>query len=456
MNDGRLRIMSNSSNFSDSTPRPKRRRPDPQDEDVTPRAPAPASRPQVHDPSSPPRGPRPPELGPLGFSPTAAHLASDSMTAKVTAPPKSRKEPYTGNLRSQQPWKSYVDRPPSSRDKQISVVDYLHIRPPSIPLVYEPGALSSTRALPNVHTLETKMGKKDRLLSVVPFGALMEPLILHARKKYGSYKLYPGNPEQRDWLVAIHPTTTSRFLPAVIRSESDSEDWVLNVMWRPALAGYWAAHNKTVRNLENSPNLTSCDGGGAGAILPDTMIWGPDHQLKATLEIKTHGAFISTLTPHETPTFDHIYSWPEMPPGYGIRFVWPASDDESNGTTKADKMIAQVWIQMVAKNVNYAALTNYSSVIFFVREGQTLYMSDEYILRVDDHISFAIFAFIAYIMGSNKDILKLPVEHENWWDKYDVGKADAPGLDHSTLPARLKEHLWWETQSTGRKTTHHT
>ncbi|KAJ7475423.1 hypothetical protein B0H11DRAFT_1319664 [Mycena galericulata] len=343
-----------------------------------------------------------------------------------------------------------VDGPPTSASPPIPLIDFLRIPPPSIPDIYAPGKLTSTKAVPNVSTLDIVLKDHERLLSVVPFLDMMEPLIAHVQAKYGHIKLDPGLVEHRDWILSIHPAIASTFLPSVIHSESDTEDWVLNVLWRPALAAYWAAEHNDFSRMGKFPNLTSCSGGGTAVSLPDVMLWEgtereltePDRVLKATVEIKTHAAFVD-MTSANKPTFEHLLqalSLSEVPPGYGVRFVWNESDDETM-TEKADKMIAQVWIQMVQHNMRIAALTNYNSVIFFVRDGQTLYMSGEHTRA--NNIFLAIFAFIAYALGSiPADTLELPVETKEWWNNVRrAGTAEAPGLDRTTLPERLFEYL---------------
>ncbi|KAJ7090936.1 hypothetical protein B0H15DRAFT_1021712 [Mycena belliarum] len=452
--------MSNPPGSPNLTPRPTRQRRNTQYDDATPRAPAPASRTRANDSSHPmpaldltAGSGRPENHVPLVAVPADLDPLDEIMAIDANPTKKGKtSEPKRTNLRSETPWLHYEHKLPSFEDKAIPLVDYICIPPPHIPPIYSDSKLSSTRDLPKAKTLDTSIKEEDHLLSVVCVTKMMNSLMSHVREKHiDKFKLDPNRTDHRDWMVTTHPTVTSRSLPAVIQSESDTEDWVLDVIWRPALAGYWAAVNQSVAPQKCSPNLTSCAGGGKGAVLPDVMVWDSKRELKATVEIKTHGAFIShghdsvgkSKGKSKAATFDHInHHWPEKPEGYGIRFNWPELGDTSAGTTKADKMIVQVWLQMVDKKVNYAALTNYESVIFFVRQGQTLYMSGEY--TRETNMSLAIFAFIAYVMDGIRDktLLKLPAKIE-WWEQneyraYGVGTGEAPGLDPTTLPARLE------------------
>ncbi|KAJ7204688.1 hypothetical protein GGX14DRAFT_398040 [Mycena pura] len=286
------------------------------------------------------------------------------------------------------------------------------------------------------------MNEKDYLNCVVPTAGMMLPLIRCVEEKYKNTILNPAIKEQRDWMLKVHPAVTSSLLPTVIHSEKDTEDWVLNVIWRPAAAALCVGEARTYKNKIGAfPNMTSCSGGGAGAAIPDAMLWSSETVYDALLEIKTHAAFIDTTSSSDSKTFDHLWTWPDMPPGYGIRFVWGETGE--TGGDKADKMIAQVWVQMVKHNINYAALTNYNSVIFFIRRDQTLYLSREY-LRVEypikapeakvNTMSIAVFAFIAYVTGSiPKDTLTLPQLRENWWTEIKAGTAETPGLDRTSI-----------------------
>ncbi|KAJ7678687.1 hypothetical protein B0H17DRAFT_1139243 [Mycena rosella] len=247
----------------------------------------------------------------------------------------------------------------------------IRICPPPIPKIYEVGKLTSTRAIPDVKTLNAAMEDHECLLCVVPLLNMMNDLIEHVTEKYKKIRVDP-------------------------RDESDTEDWVLNVLWRTALAAYYAAEKKIGVNttrfgkMPTFPNLTSCQGGGKGAALPDAMLWAYDESLKATVEFKTHGAFIDTTSPVSTATFAHLRGFCNMPLGYGI------------------------WVQMVTQKINIAALSNYNSVIFFVRQGQTLFMSGEY--THEDEISLVIFAFLGYALGGiPENILQLPTVHEKLW-----------------------------------------
>ncbi|KAJ6625363.1 hypothetical protein B0H10DRAFT_639739 [Mycena sp. CBHHK59/15] len=117
-----------------------------------------------------------------------------------------------------------------------------------------------------------------------------------------------------------------------------------------------------------------------------------------------------------------------MPVGYTIKFNWPEEDDKVSA--KSDRMIAQVWLQMVKNNTNIAALTNYSSIVFFVRKDQTLYMSGEYLRNM--RMPLAIYAFMAYALGKiPKSLLRLPTVTDDWWEvkNHKVETTNTPGVD---------------------------
>lgn len=140
----------------------------------------------------------------------------------------------------------------------------------------------------------------------------------------------------------MHPAVTSAVLPGRISSEKDSEDWILAVLLRPALAAVQAAQTGNFRTTGKFPNLTSSHGGGSGAAIPDAMLWSENWVLQASFEIKTHAAFVdSNTTGMKEPTFACLNEyWEGMPLGYGTRFVWPT--EGTTGTTKADQMLTQV------------------------------------------------------------------------------------------------------------------
>lgn len=89
---------------------------------------------------------------------------------------------------------------------------------------------------------------------------------------------------------------------------------------------------------------------------------------------------------------------------------------------------------MVKQNIDCSALMNYSSVIFFFRRGQNLFMSGEYMR--ENNISLAIFAFLAYAMEMiPAETLQLPTVIPEWWvplrnaNRPNLGLCETAGLD---------------------------
>ncbi|KAJ7647021.1 hypothetical protein FB45DRAFT_186747 [Roridomyces roridus] len=161
----------------------------------------------------------------------------------------------------------------------------------------------------------------------------------------------------------------------------------------------------------------------------------------ATIEIKTQAAFIDTTHPNKAPTFEHLTGKFKVEPGSAIRFVWPYSDDSVGSlSSKADKIITQVWIQMCQYGVDLAALTNYTVIIFFFRKGDTLFLSREY---GGDDILLATFAFHAFALGFlNESQLDLPEPNECWKDRArfpDNGTSEKPGTDPTYVLIILSE-----------------
>ncbi|KAJ7122041.1 hypothetical protein C8R43DRAFT_1032939 [Mycena crocata] len=366
---------------------------------------------------------------------------------------------------------STISGPPQPDGNPISLIDFLRIPPPVVPEIYAAGKLTSTKSIPSPDSdSDDALDPAKRLRYVVPFAHIMEPLIAHVRTKHAHLVVDPSELVQRDWLVSHHPARTSRWLPLAIHSEKDSEVWAFCVLLRPSLAAFHAATSQQFEETDNAPNLTSGGGGGAGASIPDGMLWS-EGKLKATFEMKTHAAFVDR--PHakgnKKQTFKNIIgTYKGMPLGCGIRYVWP--DGSDRGVSKADKMLGQVWLQMIAHDVEVASLTNYSSIIFFFRKGQHLFMSGEY--TRNDNILLVTFAFLAYALGEiPKNVLKLPTVHEEWWEplrkfvtdskeKANLGNRTLAGLDDSTMPAAMEklyrlaphlipkrdEHLHWVVQ----------
>jgi hypothetical protein len=89
---------------------------------------------------------------------------------------------------------------------------------------------------------------------------------------------------------------------------------------------------------------------------------------------------------------------------------------------------------MVKQHMDCAALTNYSSIIFFFRRGQNLFMSGEY--RRENNVSLAIFAFLAYALEIlPAQTLQLPTVKPEWWvpfrnaNRPTLGRCETAGLD---------------------------
>jgi hypothetical protein len=90
---------------------------------------------------------------------------------------------------------------------------------------------------------------------------------------------------------------------------------------------------------------------------------------------------------------------------------------------------------MVKQHMGCAALTNYSSIIFFFRRGQILFMSGEY--AREDQISLAIFAFLACALQIRipAQTLQLPTVKPEWWvpfrnaNRPTLRRCETAGLD---------------------------
>ncbi|KAJ7646611.1 hypothetical protein FB45DRAFT_1051270 [Roridomyces roridus] len=333
---------------------------------------------------------------------------------------------------------------PESTSEKISLIDFLSVTPPPVPSIYEDGKLTHTKTISD--DALKKIGESDELQRVVPALFMMESLIDAVYKEFDNLHIDPGVEFQRDWLNSLHSYTTAPLMPKEIRSEKDTEDLVLGVLFRPLLAACYAAKMGTLERLDGYPNITSCGGGGKGALIPDAMLWSLHDTLATTIEVKTQGVFVaSTDSGDRSHTFnDLLADFPEMGTGYSVRFIWPQVKQRLS--TSADKIIVQVWTQMVVHKMKFAALTNYTSVIFFVREGDTLYMSAEY---TQDRIFIAIFAFLAYVLGYFQQPTSKPdlPEVVNWWKKYINPTVEEPGIDTTTLPQGYLNRLLARKQS---------
>jgi len=84
---------------------------------------------------------------------------------------------------------------------------------------------------------------------------------------------------------------------------------------------------------------------------------------------------------------------------------------------------------MHAKDVDYAILSSFRSTFFFVKTGDTLYMSRAY-QRQDTPI-FATFCFVALALGLiGSEELLLPVVTTDWWPHaVNVDKNPRAGVD---------------------------
>ncbi|TDL16459.1 hypothetical protein BD410DRAFT_844355 [Rickenella mellea] len=276
--------------------------------------------------------------------------------------------------------------PPPPAGAPLSLRVILRTAPPQCRPVYDAKALQGTRA-PTL--LEVQ--QDERLQKIVVAKTLVQQLLPAADKLIDGLGIDPTNVDEHVWLTSVHPSYTSRDLPLVIRTEHDVEDWAIPVLIRSALAIIKAitrSKSASATQPDSSspfqhvtegkyPNITSA---GGKRSIPDGIVLVKEDGAKVTVEIKSPPVMNSqNATSKYPPPFSQpLMSWPNMPIGRAMKFIWPGSLVDLNGLNKQTKIIMQVWSQMVAWKVKYAILTSYSTTIFFVKKGKdTLFMSHE-------------------------------------------------------------------------------
>ncbi|TDL24736.1 hypothetical protein BD410DRAFT_837666 [Rickenella mellea] len=348
---------------------------------------------------------------------------------------------------------------PPSNGTPLPLRTVLRTAPPKCPPVYKKNALVGTRA-PTMS--EVRVNVAFRLDKVVVYEPLVRQLLGAADELIDELVVDVGQVDHHTWLSSVHPAYTSRNLPLVLHNEHDVEAWVFSVLIRPAVAAIKAhmaskdtpaASKSTVafKHVTDGqfPNVGSA---GGKESIPDGILWDADKNPQSTYELKSP----SIVGPQSLKSRKYrilsapLLSWPSMPVGRAMKFNWPGKRANVNSFDTETRVIMQIWCQMLEWNVEYAMLSSFSSTIFFVKRGDTLFLSRE-ILREDRPLHF-VFAFLALSLGCiSRDKLILPEVNTTWWPK-DIGDPASegytgPGIDLRTLP----NTYWGEIEGPSEK-----
>ncbi|TFY51533.1 hypothetical protein EVG20_g10959, partial [Dentipellis fragilis] len=305
---------------------------------------------------------------------------------------------------------------------------------PPVPPIYKHNQLRGTK-----RPSEADCNLEMRLTKIVPLPQIFAPIEKTVAARLGSIPMDLNNPIHRDFAVRVFPWYTAMNVSRRIQSEVDTEDMVMNVLLRPAMAVAHAVlrdsqshdsvpqdhHGPHVDPISSThdpsfPFVSSAH--GKKHAKPDGILVlsgeHPDEVTPLCLEVKTHAVISETVNPLDTvqtPIPGH--------PHGAYKFNMPSSPSDSDD--HACSIMTQIWSQAVHWDAEYGILSSMQTVSFFVRRDDTLYISKSY-RRFDEALFYVICWCLLAIEAIPSLELNLPIPDVSWWSN-EVLRSSAPG-----------------------------
>ncbi|TFY79908.1 hypothetical protein EWM64_g4107 [Hericium alpestre] len=298
------------------------------------------------------------------------------------------------------------------RDQIRTLLDLVWAALPQSPQIYAAGQLTGTRAMtaseyriPPSRYLEKIVFCPDMLAPVEPKVAAL----LHA------IPIDWNNDAHMLFAARVFPWLTSLDCPPRIYTEADTEDWIRETIISPAHAVMHAVllgripddvnpmypfHSSAHCRFSNRPdNVTTLRGRYPLELVSHIGEW------------KTKGV----ISKDKNPLRLIAGPIPDVTdPGAAIRFNWPT--EPSSDFDERDKILSQIWCQLLEWDVFLGTLSSMEVTTFFMRtryDEDTLYMSEFY--TADDPILFRMVCWLLVATESNGLSLDVPAPSTDWW-----------------------------------------
>ncbi|KAG5351672.1 hypothetical protein C0989_005367 [Termitomyces sp. Mn162] len=165
-----------------------------------------------------------------------------------------------------------------------------------------------------------------------------------------------------------------------------------------------------------------------------TPLYGDSFSVKAVIEVKTTQVLTEQILRDVTGWY---YSSKEKQfvPGMAIQYVWPEevlsnTTDDAGGAGTAieqtrDKILRQIWSQLIEEDAEFAVLTTATSSYYFLRRRDgsgDLFISPPY--RTADNVALYIWLSAALgVNGVDTDKINTPPVDKVWWNSLPTFEA---------------------------------
>ncbi|THH15993.1 hypothetical protein EW146_g4579 [Bondarzewia mesenterica] len=324
-----------------------------------------------------------------------------------------------------------------------NLLDLVWAEVPRPPEIYDEKALAGTRQPSKIDfSLEMPLSK------VIYLPKLVEQLFLHVAAKLQRISFDWNNTVHREFATRVIPWYTAHGLPHKIYSEHDSEDYVMNVLFRPAIAVVHALANQEIRedHDEEFPCISSASGAyhhGQSPVIPDGIVHTGTpglndkvNKIAMTVEVKTHGV----LGYGDNPLDPVQRSFPDKVPR-AVRFNWPRGLPVA---AKQDRILMQIWSQTIQYDNVHLILSSLDITTFGLRVEDALYLSQPYSATEKDPILFAV---ICWLLVATRTVqmpeLSMPdlATSSDWWTT-SIKNELQNGICKSSLPPKSAVVEW--------------
>ncbi|KAF5370441.1 hypothetical protein D9615_009761 [Tricholomella constricta] len=386
------------------------------------------------------------------------------------------------------------DEPPSASVKETTVahtstpsgLDPLHLEPGGIITVMQalkekprksPLLIAVSKGTTNV--LKSSPNNKEKpfsgpkLRQIVAVPNLVDQLVTLVEKQLQGLAMDRKGP----FAASILPQHSSLNLPLATITEKDSEVIFRTTFLNTAITVLRYAKAKgasKVTNLKSSIDIMTYSeteefketfpffvSSMKGAThITDIALWElvskPTGPADATvvkiisrllIEMKTEAALLPTTLNNVAGPFSRDM---KNVHGYATQFIWPKSRAMCRTLTSADRILTQVWCQLVHHNVSYAILSNGSLVYLLYRktvagagDQQGIHNTTLFISAITQHPILAVYAWISLASNSFSDSyeLKVPKVNISWWSKVTSKAVGRSGINIKTLPEMALETI---------------
>ncbi|KAG5332678.1 hypothetical protein C0989_006747 [Termitomyces sp. Mn162] len=274
-------------------------------------------------------------------------------------------------------------------------------------------------------------------------------------------------PKNSQFVAIVHPVSTTLPFKRLHHLEKDNESQFEQENLAPVfkIMAYHIAYDQIQKEIQRKPEYTAVfkrwvssdfqkssfrffasstlvstnitDFGIHSCLLPPnwTGILPPyetSFDVKAVIEVKTTCVLTDEV-------FENVTGWyceeeRHFVLGMAIQYVWPdeapsntndnAGGAGSNEEQTLDKVLRQIWGQLIQEDAEYAVLTNATSSYYFFRrpDSNDLYISAPH--PTSDNVALYVWLSAALgVNGVDQDKIITPPVNKDWWDRLPTFEA---------------------------------